>query len=326
MPSVNHYEILGVSQSATKAEIAAAYKRLAMRWHPDRHQDASKAEAEIKFKQINISYGVLSDELQKHSFDESVRYDAETAYTSTHQQQDYHQQRRAPAKPGADVKRSSKISILTAMTGGQVEISFTDNVYCEACDGYGEIQSYCQKCNGAGYYKIKTCSLCNGCGLKVMDCVTCHGTGKVKETFTLKVNLPKGLIDGSILTAKERGKESRYGGVNGNLILTIRIRAPDSWKCKGADIHGLIKIPYPVAVLGGSCRVNLPTGKQVQIVIPPNTNYHKKFKLTGEGLFDANRGITGDVILVATLVLPRNKRKLSTQEIELLRSIMPQTT
>jgi molecular chaperone DnaJ len=347
MSETNHYQTLNIELSSTKEEIIAAYRKLAMKWHPDRHQnEKDKVYAEIKFKVINVAYTILSDDnqrahynasLRNNSFNSRTQYKYEQSYSSkkepNHQSSKREKENqekwdeylnkkyKEQIKRGADIKKTVTISIDQAIHGGRIIVEFSEKSTCTHCEGYGFFEYECPKCSQRGHAD-RDCSFCDGQGSISKDCVDCNGSGKTTKKYAVEINLPGGVIEGNIFVAKEKGSKSKYGGYNGDLIVTIKIKSTTLWSYEGANIHGLIKIPFPIAMLGGECHIELPTGKTITLTIPPNTNTGKKFKLPQKGLHYYKDKTQGDTILTVNIVLPTIKKSLTEAEKELLKSMI----
>lgn len=287
------YSILGVDLTSNNEVIVSAYRRLAMKWHPDRHLDPiKKADAELQFKKIQRAYNTLSDARLRQAYDhtlrgaraarqsapgedfaEQFRRTAERQRERRRQEQEQAERKRRENLPkGADVRKRASISIMDAINGGQVEIS----------DG---------------------------------------GARSTKEARVTTIQTPAGVINGSVIRGRERGKPSPAGGLNGDFLITLSIRPEGGWKCLGADLHGPVKIGFSVAMLGGPVEVKLPTGKRLMVNVPPMTNAGKRIRLAGQGLHHAVKGVTGDVVLLVSIILPASKRRLTPEMEAVLRQI-----
>lgn len=332
------YASLGVERTASKAAIIAAFRRLAMKWHPDRHVDAAdKADVEKRFKMIKTAYETLSDD------DKRARYDREYSFGSRphresarqpwqHQpwgheyydrnQEEAERQDRASSRRGADVNRKVEVTIAEAVNGTRVSFEETAVEACAQCSGQRGEWIPCGRCNGLlKYSRRNICPVCQNAGREWVNCGQCNGQGTLTRKRKMTVRTPAGLVDGSVLTVKERGKPSEYGGLHGDLHLTISIKPEAGWKRRGIDLSGAFKLPYSIALLGGTIDVPLPTGKTVQVQVPARTNTGKKIRLAGQGLFDAANDKRGDVMLNVSIALPRSKRKLTPEMEALLRQI-----
>lgn len=338
MLNTNHYESLGVQRNASFEEIKAAYRRLAMKWHPDRHALVSdKAIAEEKFKAIQQAYDILSDEDRRNRYDilfgftngsfaQNGSAPSSTYYDWLREQAERDRQFREQTTPhGIDVKWKAVVPLHVAMNGGEVVYTKKQNVLCDECDGYKWFVETCPTCSGSGFLGTgvhrRYCSQCHGHGDIEEPCDACDGKGKVSETVSTRIRVPAGAVDGSEIVAKGLGKPSKfYGGLPGDLHITIAIKPESGFKFSGVDITGTIKVSFSIALLGGQVEVLLPTGRQALVQVPARSNSGKKLRLTGVGL-SAKDGRIGDVLLTVSIVLPKSKRKLTPSEESLIRSL-----
>lgn len=335
MSMPDYYSTLGVERHASQEDVRAAYRRMAMKWHPDRHLVAAdKVTAEAQFKLIQQAYDTLGDTTLRANYDAMFNDPLASMFRGFQQRDSYHdfEQRRAEAMRryqeslprGADVKWSVKISLADALRGTEVQYSRKRRVECSACDGYGWGEGTCNYCGGSGVIRTsgrgRMCQHCSGQGIVQWDCDECESKGKVDISETFKIRVPKGVVDGSEIIARGMGKPSRYGGLPGDLHIKVGLKVAGSFKFTGCNIEGPIKVPFSTAMLGGRIAVELPTGRSVSVEIPGRTNSGKKIRLAGVGLPNRD-GMNGEVVLTVSIVLPRSKRKLSAAEEFLLRSL-----
>lgn len=313
-----HYTTLGIERGASKEAITAAYRRLAMKWHPDRHLDhTAKSGAEVKFKQIQYAYAVLSDESARSRYDYAARPSPEA-----HAWEDLERRRRENLPRGQSIKYKQTISFLDAVNGCEIDLDFSRDCKCDDCRGRGwKTWSECRACYGQGHVRRNVCSACKGGGKDYDACWTCHGEGVVPDVRRGSVNLPPGLIHGSVVRVRGRGWESPHGGLPGDIEITIAIAAERGWKAKGADIHGPITIGFATALLGGYVDVRLPTGKTITVTVPERTSSGKRIRLSGSGLVHRRENQSGDVILTASITVPKSRRKLTPEQEALLREL-----
>lgn len=335
MSMTDYYSTLGIERHATQDDVRSAYRRMAMKWHPDRHLVAAdKVTAEAQFKLVQQAYDTLGNPLLRANYDASLSDPLASMFRGFQQRDSYHdfEQRRAEemrryqeSMPrGADVKWSVKISLSDALRGTEIQYNRKRRVECTACDGYGWCESSCNACGGSGVLRTggrgRMCQHCSGHGIEQWDCDECEGKRKVEIAETFKIRVPKGVVDGSEIIARGMGKPSRYGGLPGDLHIKVGLKVAGSFKFAGCNIEGPIKVPFSTAMLGGRVAVDLPTGRSLSVEIPSRTNSGKKIRLAGFGL-PSRDGASGDVVLVVSIVLPRSKRKLSAAEEFVLRSL-----
>lgn len=329
----DHYQTLCVERDSSFEEIKASYRRLAMRWHPDRHQSQSdKSEAEVKFKAVQQAYEVLSDAYQRSQYDHLL---AQQDYAASHSNQfedwsrQYQNERTytysSHLPRGSDVVWKTTVTLKTATEGGEIIYTRKERRLCGECEGEREFDFVCPTCGGQGGVKIKSdwryCPQCHGDCYVYLPCDTCAGKGHVSESISTRIRVPAGLVDGTEITASHLGKPSRFiEGLRGDLHIKIAIKPIGGFKFSGKDINGPIKVAFSIALLGGQMEFDLPTGRSVVINIPARSNSGKKIRLTGLGL-RARDGSFGDAILSVVIVLPRSKRKLTPAEEFVLRSL-----
>lgn len=327
---MNHYETLGISRDASENEIRQAYRRLAMQWHPDRHQtDTAKIEAENKFKIIQEAYRVLGDVHSRSMYDLSTR-------TGAHQDPFYgfrdfvHPGEDAESRfpPGADVAWKTSVPLKTAMEGGEILYTRKERVSCEECDGDGWFGVRCEECGGTGVAGRSTrrhyshyCAVCRGDGCLYVECPACNGKKKVSKELSSRIRIPPGVVDGTEIVAARLGKQSRYfGGRPGDLHITVKIKPEGGYKFSGLDITGSLKISFSIALLGGKVEVSLPTGRNLEIEVPPRSNSGKKIRLSGCGL-KSRDGQFGDALLSISIVLPKSRKQLNDVQLAAIRSL-----
>lgn len=354
MSQQTHYQTLGVAPTASAEVIRAAYRRLAMKWHPDRHTgDIAKSSATAQFKLIQGAYDTLSDPVKRANYDalhgrasgaasgsddfssfyeDLKRHDAERqqryrdhAEDLAREQAERERRLREKLPRGADVKWKVKVSVADALHGVVVEYKHEDREECEVCDGDGSVYYGCMKCSGAGFNvdpngMLRKCAYCHGQGATRKSCEECNGKGTVKVSRVIKLRLPPGVIDGTELISAGLGKASKEGGLPGDLHVIVNLKPERGFVFSGANVTGPIKVPFSVALLGGRVVVELPTGRSLSVLIPERSNSGKKLKFEGAGLTDRD-GSQGDLTLTVAIVLPLSKRKLSAAEEHIVRSL-----
>lgn len=334
---MDHYQTLGVERVASEIDIRSAYRRLAMKWHPDRHQsEDDKVTAEANFKSVQEAYRTLSDQHSRRMYDLSLSaqnspfdYGADMANGFDDIMRDYMHRAREYGQyetpSGADVKWKAIIPLKTALAGGEVVYTRKVRVECPACEGEGWFDAECEACSGLGIVGKGTdrhfCPQCYGHGVVDLACGTCEGKKKINQSVSNRIRIPAGVVDGTEIVAPRLGKPSKYwDGVPGDLQIVISIKPEDGFKFSGLDITGTLKIPFSVALLGGTVEVQLPTGRRLAVVVPARSNAGKKIRLAECGMCDRN-GRTGDVMLVISIVLPKSRRQLTQNEVTVIRSL-----
>ena len=343
MAKRDYYEVLGVSKSASAEEIKKAYRRLAMKHHPDRNKDDTGSEG--KFKEVKEAYEVLRDSDKRATYDrfghDGLRgagmggpggFSAEgfsDIFGDVFGDIFGGGARRggAPVFRGADLGYELRLDLERAVSGDTVTIEVPSQVACEVCDGSGAKEgtepTQCSTCGGAGQVRMQqgffsiqqTCPACKGAGKMISDpCETCHGRGRVRKTRTLSVKVPAGVDDGDRIRLSGEGEAGRNGGPPGDLYVEIRINPHKIFVRDGADLSCEVPIRFSTAALGGE--VELPTLEgNVSLKVPPGTQSGKVFRLRGKGVTTVRDPRKGDLFARVAVETPVN---LTNEQKELL--------
>lgn len=335
MAKRDYYEVLGVEKGANEKEIKRAYKRLAMKYHPDRTK-GDKASEE-KFKEINEAYEILADKEKRALYDQhghrafeqggggagaggfgdfgdmfgDIFSDFFGAGGRGGQQQQRHQAR------GEDLRYDIEITLEEAAKGTKKEISLDTLAACDKCHGTGAEKDSkvetCPTCHGAGRVRVQqgffvaeqTCPTCHGTGKKIeKPCKSCHGEGRVHKTETLSVSIPAGVDTGSRLRLHGKGAAGENGAPAGDLYVIIHVRPHPIFEREGQNLHCEIPVSFSTAALGGSVEAPTLDGK-IKIKIPAETQYGKQLRLRGKGI-QPSRGPAGDLICHISIETPVN--------------------
>lgn len=320
------YEILGLAKNASKEDIRKAYRKLAMKYHPDRNPDST--EAENKFKEVKEAYEILYDDEKRSAYDRFGHAGvdpngmgggmggmggADFADAFGDIFGDLFGGRRGGGgggprvQRGADLRYSLEISLEQAATGFDTEIRVPSWENCDTCDGSGAKPGTsprtCTTCNGAGAVRMQqgffsvqqTCPTCHGTGQEITDpCNSCDGVGRVRKTKTLQVNIPAGIDDGMRIRSSGNGEPGANGGPPGDLYVEIHLKAHGIFEREGDDLHCSLPIQFTTAALGGEVEVPTLTGRGA-ITIPEGTQAGKVFRLRGKGIKGLRSSYPGDL-------------------------------
>lgn len=355
MAKRDYYEVLEINKGASETEIKKAYRKAAMKYHPDKFTNASekeKKEAEDKFKEVNEAYQVLSDPQKKQQYDQFGHaafeqgaggfsgggFDFGDIFGDIFGGGGFGgfgdfggSSRRSYVEAGADLRYNLEISLEEAAEGVEKTIKYKRTGKCKTCDGTGAEDKKvktCPRCNGSGHIVSQqrtilgvmqtqtVCPDCQGKGsIPEKKCKVCHGTGVQKETVEKKINIPAGIDDGQRLKVAGAGEASTNGGPNGDLYVVIRIKRHDIFERDEQDLYCEVPISYSMAVLGGEIEIPTLTGKKT-IKIPEGFESGKSLRVRGEGIKALRSNYKGDIIVKINIETPRN---LSDKQKELLK-------
>lgn len=354
MSDRDYYEILGVEKSASAADIKKAYRRLAMKYHPDRN--GGDKEAEAKFKEIGEAYDVLGDEQKRAAYDRFGKAgvnpgaaggaggfggfggfgqggfadmgDLGDIFSEFFGGGAARHQSGPRAMKGTDLRYDMEITLEQAAKGHTTEIRVPVWEKCDTCDGTGSRSKakpeVCPHCRGTGMIHVKqgffavqqTCPHCNGTGQKIKDpCPACDGTGHKKVMKTLEVKIPAGINNGQRIRLAGKGQPGVNGGPAGDLYVEISIKPHDIFQRDGDDLHVELPISFVTAALGGDVDVPVLDG-ETRITIPEGTQTGKILRLRGKGMKGLRSGYMGDLYIHVTVETPIN---LSEKQKKLLR-------
>lgn len=344
------YEILGVPKTASDEEIKKSYRKLAMKFHPDRNQD--DATAEVKFKEAKEAYEMLSDPEKRSAYDQFGHAGVDPNMRSGPGGAAgfggfgesfgdifgdiFGQTRRQQGAGGKQVFRGNDLSYAMDITleeaavGKESQIRIPSFEECSTCEGTGAKPGTsvktCATCQGQGVVQMRqgffsvqqTCPHCRGSGKTITDpCTPCHGQGKVKKQKTLEIKIPAGIDDGMRIRSSGNGEPGTNGGPNGDLFIEIRLQKHDVFQRDGDDLHCAVPISFTTAALGGEIAVPTLTG-EAAIDLPEGTQTGKQFRLRGRGIKGVRSSFPGDLYCHITVETPV---KLSEPQRKLLKEL-----
>jgi molecular chaperone DnaJ len=334
-----YYETLEVERSADEAQLKAAYRKMAMKWHPDRNPGDKDCEA--KFKEINEAYDVLKDGDKRAAYDRfghaafenghggggsGFNSDFGSAFADIFEgifgMGGAARQRGSGRERGADLRFNMEIKLEEAYEGKTAKISLPTSVTCEACSGSGAKAGTkpktCSHCNGHGrvrhtqgfFTMERTCTACQGRGQVIEDpCSSCSGLGRVTRERTLSVNIPPGVEDGTRIRLAGEGEAGVRGGPPGDLYIFLSLAAHPLFQRDGADLHCRVPISMVTAALGGDFEVPSIDGGKTRVKVPPGTQSARRFRLSGKGMPVLRSKQMGDMYVQVVVETPQNLTK-----------------
>ena len=351
MAKPDFYETLGVDRGADEAALKSAYRKLAMKYHPDRNPDDATAEA--KFKEANEAYDILKDPDKRAAYDQfghaafegggpgggqgggGFGFGGGFADIFDEMFGDFGgggrggNRGQTGAAHGSDLRYNMQISLEDAFVGRETQIRVPTAVSCDGCNGSGAAKgshpSTCGACQGRGkvraqqgFFTIeRTCPSCNGAGQLIDDpCGSCNGAGRVRKEKTLKVTIPAGVEDGTRIRLSGEGEAGTMGGQTGDLYIFVAVAPHRMFQRDGADLHLRVPIPMSTAALGGSVEVPTIEGKRAKVTVPKGTQSGHQFRLRGKGMSVLRSQARGDMYIDVNVETPVN---LSKRQEELLR-------
>ncbi|MEN3189422.1 MAG: molecular chaperone DnaJ [Atribacterota bacterium] len=352
MPKKDYYEILGINKDATTDEIKKAYRKLALKYHPDRNSSDSNAEA--KFKEINEAYQVLSDPEKRARYDQFGTAeglggfdfrdfqgrgfsdfgdfgDFSDIFDSFFGTRTRRREERVRPQRGANLRYNLEISFEDAAFGKETKIEVPHWETCPICHGSkaepGTTPQTCPDCNGTGeirntqsslfgqFVNIQTCPRCGGDGKIIRNvCTNCRGTGKVKKNKMVKVKIPAGVDTGHRLRIAGMGEPGERGGAPGDLYIVIYVKPHKIFKREGINVICNHSISFVKAALGGEITVPTLDGN-AKLKIPSGTQSNTIFRLKGKGIYKIGSKQRGDQYVKIMVEIPQ---KLSNEQKRLL--------
>ena len=347
MAKTDYYETLGVNRGADESALKSAYRKLAMKYHPDRNPDDAAAEA--RFKEANEAYDVLKDADKRAAYDQyghaafenggpsqgggGFGFSGSSGFADIFDEMfgDFGGGGRTQsgATHGADLRYNMQISLEDAYSGRETHIRVPTAVSCEDCNGTGAAKgshpSTCGTCHGRGKVRAqqgfftveRTCPTCNGAGQIIENpCSSCGGTGRVRKEKKLKVSIPAGVEDGTRIRLSGEGEAGTMGGQAGDLYIFVAVAPHRMFQRDSADLHLRVPIPMTTAAMGGSVEVPTIEGKRAKVTVPKGTQSGHQFRLRNKGMSVLRSQARGDMYINVNVETPVN---LSKRQEELLR-------
>jgi molecular chaperone DnaJ len=334
MAKRDYYDVLGVAKNASEAEIKKAYRRLAMKYHPDRNTGDQAVEAERSFKEAKEAYEVLSDAQKRTAYDQFGHAGVDPSMGAGRgfgaggaSFSDIFGDvfgdifgARGGGGPrvqrGADLRYNLELSLEDAVAGTSVKIKVPTWVRCDSCGGSGARKGTspktCPTCHGAGQVRMQqgffsvqqTCPTCMGKGSVIEDpCPSCRGVGRVQESKTLSVKVPPGVDTGDRIRLAGEGEAGDQGGPPGDLYVQVHVREHPIFSRDESHLYCEVPIAFTTAALGGELEVPTLDGK-VKLKIPEGTQTGKMFRMRGKGVKPVRGGPQGDLICRVVVETP----------------------
>ena len=353
MSKKDYYEILGVSRTATEQEIKSAYRKLALKNHPDRNP-GDKA-AEDRFKEGAEAYAVLADTDKRHMYDRFGHAGLGGAATGFDPNvftgfEDIlgglgdifgfgdvfggGRRRGGPAR-GADLRYDLEISFEEAAKGAETSIQIPRAERCETCAGSGAAPgskpTTCPQCHGRGQLRYqqgfftvaRTCGQCRGSGsIIAKPCETCRGMGRIQQERKLTVRIPAGIATGQRLRLSGEGEAGAAGGPAGDLYVVVHVQEHPFFQREGNDLYCEVPVNFPTLALGGEIRVRTLEGDE-PLAVPDGTQTGTSFRVRGRGMPDVSGRGRGDLIVTVKVVTPKKMTKEQKKLLEQLAGTLP---
>ena len=343
----DYYGILGVNRDASAGDIKKAYRKLAVKYHPDKNPGDKNAEE--KFKEISHAYEILGDPEKRAQYDQFGDAAFQAGAGGFHDPFDIFREVFAGgvgdifgqmfgfggeagegSNRGRDLEYVLKLDFLEAAKGAKKNIRVRRYEICAACDGSGARSgtgfSTCPQCGGSGsiiqsggFFRVsRTCSLCRGSGKVIKNpCSACGGTGRKEVSREIEVKIPAGVDTGTRVRVSGEGEAGLYGGPGGDLYVVITVREDENFTRKGYDVYSLVRVPFTLLVFGGEIEVDVINGKAA-LSLPAGTQSGRVFRLRGQGISRLDGRGVGDHFVKVEVEIPRN---LSSGQKKLLRDI-----
>lgn len=350
MSKADYYEVLGVERGASDQELKSAYRRLAMKFHPDRNPGDHAAEE--KFKEASEAYQVLSDADKRAAYDRyghagvsgAGGFGGGSPFAGGVDISDIFGEmfgemfgmggatgrRGQRQQRGDDLRYDLTIEFEEAVFGTETEVRMRRREGCDTCKGSGSASGRgpvaCGQCRGTGQVRYqqgffavaRTCGVCNGSGQTIADpCSTCRGEARVMKEFKLKVKVPAGVENETRIRYSGEGDSGRFGGPKGDLYIVLAVKPHDFFEREGADLHCVLPISFPQAALGDEVVMEGIDGP-VTVKVPEGVQSGREVKVRGKGVPHLNASGRGDLVVQLVVQIPR---KLTRAQRELVKQL-----
>ena len=351
MSKRDYYEVLGINNSADEAQIKSAYRKLAMKYHPDRNK--GNAESEAKFKEASEAYSILYDKEKRQAYDQfgHAAVDGSSGQGgggfdfSSSQFSDIFEDffggggssffgggsgRRKTNNRGSDLRYDIAINLDEAYMGKKLKVKIPTQIKCVDCSGSGSTKgsnpTTCNVCNGVGqvrsqqgFFSVQqTCPQCQGSGSMISNpCKPCRGSGRTEKTKNLMVTIPKGVDDGSQIRLTGEGEAGSNGGQQGDLYIFVNVNEHEIFSREENNLFAEIPFSMIDATIGGTVEIPTIDGGKARLKIPEGTQTGDQFRLKSKGMPNVRNGSIGDLYVQAKVETPVNLNK---KQIEILKS------
>ena len=335
MSKQDYYQTLGLQKNSSDAEIKKAYRKLAMKYHPDRNPDDKTAE--IKFKEAKEAYEVLSDNQKRAAYDQFGHagvnnqagmgggFNTGDAFNDIFGDMfgdifgnTRWQRRQSSAQRGADLRYELDLDLEQAVFGETIKINIPSLIGCDTCTGSGAKKgtqaTRCLRCEGRGSVRVQqgfftlqqTCPECRGAGQTIKDpCIDCSGSGRVQKERAISIKIPAGVDQDDRIRLSSEGEAGMKGGPPGDLYVDVNIRSHPIFKREGSNLFCEVPISFTKAALGGTVEVPTIDGA-VNLTIPTETQSGEVFRLRGKGVQSYRDRVLGDLFCNIQIETPVN--------------------
>jgi len=318
---MDYYKTLNISRNATIEDIKKAYRKLALKYHPDRNKDK---DAEEQFKKVSEAYSVLSDPQKKQQYDRfgTVSSSVGQSYSSNFGgfgdfddlfNSFFGHSHKKQVKKGTDIQQSVEITLEESYFGTKKTINYHQHIECVDCQGSGGETKICSNCSGYGQIRhergfmstLTSCSRCHGKGKQVIKkCKTCSGKGLVNKKKTIEITISPGTGDREVLRFKGMGHCENSNWISGDLLCVILLKPHSIFKKEGRNLVCTVELDIVQACLGDTIVVKFINNKDLEIKVPKGVQFNQVLKIVGKGMPMGNR--YGDLFIVCKILIPKD--------------------